>query len=277
MRAVVFRITLLLCLAGGVTGTLVVQRNARNRLLDERSLLLAAQREQARLLEDNRRLAGAQVPPEELARLRDERANLDRLRGEIETLKHQPVGATPAARPPVAATPKPVPAPPSTPLSGPRIPASEWKFTGVVDPAATFQSMVWAATQGETDQLASLLTFNAQDRARLEAIFARMSGESRAQYGSPEKLAANLLAVQVPRDIGSFGIVADLPVTPVETAVVMRLERGKGAMNKDATFIFRHENNGWRVVVPTEIVAGFERALSGGAAAKPAPATPPGV
>jgi len=262
MRGPTLRIVILLCLVGGTAAGLLLQHQASTRLLVDRDALRSAQRELARLQGENRRLAAAQVPPEELARMRDEHASLERLRGEIATLQRRPADPAPTAPRPEPQTATKGKAKTEPPLAGPRIPASEWKFAGTSNPTATFQSLVWAATHGETDQLAPLLTFDPPDRKQLETTFAGLSDDTRVQYGSPEKFAAALLAVQVPQDLTAIGVVADLPTTPGEVAVVMRLERGRGDLSKDATFIFRQENAGWRLVVPTEVVAGFVRALT---------------
>ena len=76
---------LLVGLAGG-TG-LIYERQMAATLRREGALLQAEKETLARVEAENARLQTEQIPPLELARLRDDRAALYRLRGEIDALK----------------------------------------------------------------------------------------------------------------------------------------------------------------------------------------------
>ena len=66
----------------------------------------------------------------------------------------------------------------------------------------------------------------------------------------------------MPANLNAFGVVADLTTNTGDVAVIMRLERARSVLGKDATFMFRQENGGWRLVVPPAVVADFEYALT---------------
>lgn len=257
MSAAFARVVLLVALALGATTTLLWQRERHRSQLAERDRLIAVQREQARLRERSDRRPAPPVSPDEPAHLRQQAARLDEARREHALLERALAVAEGRPLPPAPPeTPQPQP-----PLTGPRVAAAEWQFAGNASPLATFQSAVWSATRGETEQLVPLLAFDPAARKGLEATFAALSEETRAQYGSPEQLAATLLAAQVPHDLAAFGQVDELQTNPGDVALVLRLEREHTSRSQNSTFLFRRSDAGWRLVVPDRIVAGLARAL----------------
>lgn len=258
MSAAFVRLVLLAVLALGAGTTLLWQRERHRALLTERDRLVAVQREQARLQERNARLAAAQLDADELARLREQRARLDDTRRRRAQLERTLAATEGRPLPPAP----PEPPPPQPPISGPRVAAADWQFAGNASPLATFQSAVWSATRGEVEQLAPLLAFEPAARRGLDATFAALSDETRAHYGSPERLAATLLAAQVPQDLAAFGQVDALQTNQGDVALILRLERDHASDGQDSTFLFRHSDSGWRLVVPDRIMAGLARALA---------------
>jgi len=250
-------LTLLFLVLIGVLAACALVLRQRNLALHlELARMQEQERLQSRLRAEHERLSALQVSSGEWQRLLDLHHEAMATGQAISALK-----MTLAQRKGLTPTAESVPLHENKlPLTGPRRTADEWVFAGTSSPLATFESFVWSATRGEPDKMASLLTFAAEDRARLETLYAGLSEAERNQYGSPEKLAATLIAVQVPQDLSVFGVVADLKTNTGEVAIDVRLQQGQAA-ERDLSFQFRQTNGAWQLIVPASVVSNFSRAL----------------
>jgi len=227
---------------------LLVQRQTAMRLRGEADDLRRQNRILANLRAEHQHLAGQQIPADELQRLRDDHEALRRLRNEIDDFKNRPMAPAPVAS--------------ADSLS--LVPASAWKNAGRATPAAAFESILWAATHGEIDALAGMLDFRASGADRkLEELFAGLPAEVRAQYGSPEKLFATLLAAQIPPAVAAMGVVPqEDPGARNATKINVRLE-GLEGRQKDMTYGFVRYPDGWRFAVLSVMVASYAQLLTG--------------
>jgi len=259
MRAM--KLTLGLLAAGfAILGVvLLVQRQTATRLRGEADDLRRQNRILANLRAEHQHLAGQQIPADELQGLRDDHEAIPRLRSEIDTLKNRPTAPAPAA--------------PAESIS--LVPASAWKNAGRATPAAAFESVLWAATHGDIDALIGMLDFRAGGADRkLEELFAGLPAEVRAQYGSPGKMFATLLAAQISPAVAAMGVVPqEDPGARNATKINVRLE-SPGGRPKEMTYVFVRYPDGWRFVVPNVMVASYAQLLPGATAA-PATASEP--
>jgi hypothetical protein len=217
-----------------------------HRLGQRLSQELATRRRQglefASLQSENRELVARQVSAEELERLR-------RTMSEIEGKKFQGGGRTSP--------------PPSAVVHPDMIPATDWKFAGRTTPKATFESVLWTATHQDVDHLAALLAFDSKTREKADAFFAQLPDETRAQYGSPEKIAATMLAATLPDNLSAMGSLlgADNDPSGDTARLLMQVQRSDGA-KRDTFFEFHRNAEGWQLLVPPDVLSSYQRQLT---------------
>jgi hypothetical protein len=214
------------------------QGRASRRLGAELRILRRQQMDLASLRAENEKLALRPATADEPDRLQNDRAEILRLRAKLAEAKR---------------TPTPTPAPVS-------IAASEWRLAGRVTPKATFEGVLWAATHQEIDGLAGLLGFDAKTRTQMDGFFAKLPKETRAQYGSPEKIVATMLAANMPADLSAASELGSAG-TPDEATLLMRIQRNDGTQ-KTTYFKFQRGADGWQMVVPLNILRDYERELT---------------
>ena len=238
---------------------LLTQRQKAAQLRDEVNDLRREKRTLAGLRAEHALLTGQQAPADELQRLRDDHEAIQRLRSEIDDLKNRLTAPAPAA--------------PADSLS--LVPASEWKNAGRATPAAAFESVLWAAKHGDVDALIGMLDFRAGGADRkLEELFAGLPAEVRAQYGSPEKLFATCLAAHIRPAVAAMGVVPQEDPGSKNTTITKVLIEGPQGRQKGTTYVFVRYPDGWRFVVPSQLVASYAPFLPSATAA-PASASEP--
>jgi hypothetical protein len=173
MASTKVKIGLAALLAASVTTPMVLQHQKTSRLMDELAILRQQGSELDRLRGEVERLAAEN---QSAAGQRDkDRAELARLRGELTTLK-APETKTASAR---KGTPPPNPpkqADTSKAAIGTLVRAEEWKNVGFQIPSATVQTLEWAKAKGDTNIIANALAWaDEQSRAGIEAVFASAS------------------------------------------------------------------------------------------------------
>lgn len=247
--------------------TLWLQRETGRQLQLELAQVGQQRAEREALAEANRKLRDARVSPEELERLRADRAAVARLRRELSEMeaaeKNNPP-PPPAAPAPAASEPAPRP-----------IPSAAWKNAGRATPAAALETALWAAVGGDIDVLASTLVLGPEARRRAEAVLAGLPPEMRVQYATPEKFAALFTARDVPLD-------ASLTLNPIkgdnENEALLRIRltgsqtvAGKTALveSKSTLLSLRRFDDGWKLQVPEAAIEKYAAQLSAPGAAQP--------
>lgn len=125
---------------------------------------------------------------------------------------------------------------------------------GRATPAATLQTLIWAAAHGNDELVQSAVVFDPAARALAEAAIAMLPESSRAKYPTPESLAALFLA-QVVNDLTGIRV-TDQTVTGNEATIsVSGLQKPIGKMN------LRQTPDGWQVVLNPEVFASIRRML----------------
>jgi hypothetical protein len=222
----------------------VIRREeATRRLRAELAALVRQRTDLTELRQENRDLAMKQISVEELARLRREHAEMERLRREIDGLKHhQSSGLSPTAGD-----------------NGTMVPAVDWKSAGKETPKTAFESVLWAATHQDIDSLASLLSFSAKTRAAADEFFAQLPDSVRTQYGSPEKIAATMLAANMPSGLSAMSELSE-NAKPDDATLLMGIQRSDGS-EKETFFQFHRGADGWQLIVPASVMEGYGQQL----------------
>lgn len=176
-------------------------------------------------------------------------SKIQRLRQEneersLKLLTRHAAGERPAPKPaalpdhtrtPATANPAPMPA--------------VYRNDGQATPVATLQSFAWACDHGDVDALATLLTFESDGRAKLAAYVAKLPESQRAQWASPERLAATVCIAGYLRWPYPPADVIDLATVEPISADRVRL-RLPGTALDGGNYLKTAE--GWKFVIPND-------------------------
>jgi hypothetical protein len=141
-----------------------------------------------------------------------------------------------------------------------------WINAGNATPAAAFETMFWSALNGDTDTLASVISFTPEGRARVESLFARLPQAQREASGTPEKVFATLLAARLPQDLSGIGVLTS-EETSAGATLRLLMEHTNGT-DKTASFHFSRAPTGWQLVVPASVVENYQQMLANAPTAK---------
>jgi RNA polymerase sigma factor (sigma-70 family) len=188
-------------IAAGLATWLVVQHRSFAKLLAERATLQQQQAVQLAELDsmrkENGRLTKLEVNADELERLRRDRAELVRLRGEVTRVRQEKDGST------ATHTPRNATAQPSTEL--PEWNSSQLTNAGRTTPRDALQTVLWAVTSQKPEEMIGSVVMDAND-AQLEEAYRRFIAGSEAppqfdrfrvlseKYISPDEVQINLAA-----------------------------------------------------------------------------------
>ena len=125
-------------------------------------------------------------------------------------------------------------------------------------PSATFQTLVWAATKGDDQTLASLLTLDAHAREQIERMLAALPEAARAKYPDAEKVAALFFANLVTGHTAARVLSQDL-TDPQHATVTFAFER----MPTGRPLAVRLGPGGWQLAVTDEMAVEFQRQMRG--------------
>jgi len=152
--------------------------------------------------------------------------------------------------------------PPPTPGTAPDYTAL-WKNVGLSTPTNTLHSIIWASLNGDVDALGSMLFFDSESRAVVEALWAGLPESSRAQYPTGQNLLATLIAGRLTPALYQ----AEWKEEALEQPDVMRARfilnsANNGGVNlKSVLLRFQRQGADWRLVVPKSVVTEFQRVL----------------
>jgi len=138
-----------------------------------------------------------------------------------------------------------------------------WLNVGQETPANTLGSVVWAATGGEVDLLASMLTYDPESRAAAENLYASIPEESRKLFPNAEKLIATFISGRVPTDLSKAEPVNETNEGPGRVKATYKLQRSNkaNAIPREVTFHFQQSGPNWKLLVPKSVVAEIQASL----------------
>lgn len=144
-------------------------------------------------------------------------------------------------------------------------PLERFHDVGQANPAAAFQTFVWAAMQGGDEKLASMIAFNGSGRAAAEAVVAALPEADRAKFPTPEKLAALFFADAF--TAMQAAQIVDVAMMDDRSAVVVV----RGMTRREQKIPMQLGPAGWQIAIPEGMARGLEgwvRRKTGGPATK---------
>lgn len=181
----------------------------------------------------------------ELAKLRDE---LNALKKSTQEVARQAQGAIQAAR---GESPVPV----KLTLAG------DLKNVGRATASAAVETLLAAAFGGDVEGVASSIMLDPAAQAKADEYFSQLSEATRAQYGSPDKLIALMLAKDAAALTG-MQILGQRDISPDVVGVRVRLANDQGKTKEDG-LAFRKTEDGLRLIVPVNVVEKYSQQLRG--------------
>lgn len=180
------KIGIAVLVAASVTTPIVLQHLANQRLKEEVAGLRQQTAESERLREEGETLkATAQSAERERAR---EQAELARLRGELAALQARERKADSANRGKASTRVEGQTADATQASAGKLLLAKDMKNVGFADPASAFQTLQWAKINGDTNVIFNALAWgDERTRGAVEAVFAGAPEAVRAKYGSADE------------------------------------------------------------------------------------------
>lgn len=138
------------------------------------------------------------------------------------------------------------------------VPATGWRDVGNQTPAAALETYLWAATHGEVERLADVVTIG--DWKGRDDFFSQLSDEDRKKFGTPNQVAAVITAGDMQ------DIVAIPSVSFVEPSgeVVRAVLTGANGQEIVAIWWIQKKADGYRIEVSGLAVRNCWRATADG-------------
>jgi RNA polymerase sigma factor (sigma-70 family) len=133
------------------------------------------------------------------------------------------------------------------------IPRSAWRNFGRATPEAAFETFTWAALNHRYDELAKSFFFGDKSQAEANSIFASLSPQLQAAYGTPERLLAPFVFV-VPSNhqaeldrLDAMQVIELLEGDSPDEVKVRYWYHFSDGTGQVATFPFKRFGNEWRL------------------------------
>jgi hypothetical protein len=223
-----------------MTGVVAAEHHRSNglaRRLEKAARLEGRLRE---LSERNQALARSALGAQELDRLRAEQSEVEALLAEIKARK--------------TAEKEPSPQP-----GFKRTLVAECVYAGRATPEASFESVLWAASHGNVDQLAELIDLEGKVRASAQELFDNLPPSSRQEYANPRKVVATLLAASFPKDAVAASAV-DERKSDGDAFLSVQVEHSEGNARTNV-YHLQKQDDGWHLLIPEGVMADFEKML----------------
>jgi len=144
-----------------------------------------------------------------------------------------------------------------------------FRNAGRATPAATFQTMIWAALNGDDDVLAGCFALSAADRQEAVELLADLPEEERLKSPTPERLVGLFFAVETLRKIAAGQVLGQKEQDVGHVALRMRTtDLNENTRERDFPMVLGA--GGWQLALPDGVVDEFKKELSG-------PRRPPGA
>jgi len=226
---------LLLALALAAGAAQLLQRQATAQLRGEIALLREEQRELARLRAEHARLMAMQPAPAELEQLRGDRAALERLRGELDQLRARTDEMARAAER----------------AALPLTPVANLRNAGRATPAATVETLFWAAANHDSETVASMLSFEPKLRQAVDLFFGALPEAVRTKYGTVERLLGQFLADEM--SVAAMRVVQEKPAGADRAELIVRVQSQEG-FAREKPLVLNRGDDGWRLAVSPRTV-----------------------
>jgi len=196
---------------------------------------------------------------------------LDAARAEIAQLQDQVAGLTKATqtltRMAQSAPATPAAAAPASKYDGvpTRLkPIAALTNAGRQNPNAALETLLWAAAGGEVEAVADGIEFSPTGRERADQMFAQLSDDTRAKYGTPEKLLALMIAQNAATLTGMQVLGQREMDQPDQVGMRIRFGNDQGQTKEDSFLLHRGTDGTWRLMVSENTVDKFSKQMLGG-------------
>jgi RNA polymerase sigma factor (sigma-70 family) len=142
-------------------------------------------------------------------------------------------------------------------------------------PRDAFATQLWAARTGDIALEASAITFGAEARAKLEALAATLPDAMRAEYDTPEKLMAFMLAGS-PHPVGGMDVLGEVDTDANDVTLETEWQHVDDPVVHKSEVNLQQGADGWKMVVPLPLVERASNYLSRTLSAQPPAAPGPG-
>jgi RNA polymerase sigma factor (sigma-70 family) len=140
---------------------------------------------------------------------------------------------------------------------------------GSETPIASYRTLVWAVTERNVDQIAAAICFSPEASAKLDAFFKSLPLETQAQYGSPEKVIATVMASKLPA-VESVGVLKQEQSPSGDVSMTLLISVGPHPkLDAIESSIFHRTPSGWKTQIDDDAVDRDINLLSGGAPLTP--------
>ena len=217
----------LLLLAVG-TGAIVFQQRVAQHLRTEKTRL------EADSLRSGRRTVD-RVEARPAVTLTGDLSEANRLREELARLRQQWASATGPGE--------------AQPLDPGMIAPEAWTNVGTGLPRSTLSTVIWATLHGRAELLGKVCAFSVVSQKELENMFANLSDEERAAYGTPERMYALLKLNSSSRgSIPPLKIITESQENG-EAYLRTQVQLPSGQTHAGLTYHFSYEAGGWKLAV----------------------------
>jgi RNA polymerase sigma factor (sigma-70 family) len=260
-------------LAVSVTTPLVLQYEANARLREQVAQLRG---EQAAL--PPAQPAAAASDASELERLRNEHAELLRLRGQVSQLRQQLAGQP---KPDTMKAPR---SPADNRLTeeaenanrllakSPQIPmirSNDFRNAGLSTAEASFHTLNWAAANHDTNAFLNATGLERAARQRAEELFAQMPEAIRQRYGSVDALLVDW-AMNMAEAPDSYRILSQREDGPDAASLTVQFQYPNSRVRESEASFYRDQDGNWRRAIPAGVVEKLPNVVNNQAPATPA-------
>jgi RNA polymerase sigma factor (sigma-70 family) len=151
----------------------------------------------------------------------------------------------------------------------PMVPAHQWANAGFANPADALQTLSWAVAHRDTNAFSNALVWDAQAKARADALFAAAPESVRQRFGTVDGVIYDWwLNNSTP--IAAGRVLSQVQEGPDEATLLEQHIYTDGRVRENTVQFQRGENGFWRQVVPPELMPKLEVVLGNLAQAAPA-------
>jgi hypothetical protein len=193
------------------------------------------------------------------ARLAQEQVDSQRLAAQV--AREVPAPVAPVAPVATPTAPAAAPTPENRDPSQGMVATEHLRSVGHATPGDAFQTMVWAALQGQDELLAGSFSLTDGARAKLEALLVRMDANTRKKFTVPESVPALLLTGEMLKKILRLQIVG-VDATAADTATVHTKVTTRVGRLSSQSFPMRYVNGKWTLALEDKMIDSMIESLS---------------
>lgn len=146
--------------------------------------------------------------------------------------------------------------------SGPTTqPVDAWIYAGRATPQTTIESVLWSASRGEIERLATLIAFSPVITARAYALFSQLPESAQQEFGTPQRVIATLLAGGFPESASAMTTLG-ISQSGGSAAMTVRVDRSDGQA-RTSLLQLQQGPDGWQLLVPSNVMKNYEETLAG--------------